>query len=165
MIAAWLRWTDRVDEVWFVPAYEHAFGKDLAPWEQRLGAVRALAALVGGQACAIEASLPRPSYTIRTLDALREQHPEHRFRLVIGADVHAQLPLWRNHERILAEFEPIVVGRAGYAPVPGVPAFPAVSSSEIRARLAEGAPIDGLVPRAVIEAWAAYASSAGASSS
>lgn len=153
MIAAWLRWTDRVDEVWFVPAFEHAFGKDLAPWPQRLRAVEALAALVDARVSAIEATLPRPSYTIRTLEALQAQHSEHRFRLVIGADVQAQLPLWRSHERIVAEFEPIVVGRMGYDPVSGAPVFPAVSSTEIRARLAQGQPIDGLVPRAVLDAW------------
>jgi nicotinate-nucleotide adenylyltransferase len=153
MIAAYLRWTDQVDVVWFVPAFEHAFGKALAPWEQRVHALKALAALVGAEVSTVESTLPRPSYTIRTLLALQEQSPSTEFRLVMGADVHAQLPLWRDHERILAEFNPIVVGREGYAPVAGAPSFPAVSSTEIRERLARGDSVDALVPRVVLDAW------------
>lgn len=159
MIASYLRWTEQVDVVWFVPAFEHAFGKSLAPWEQRVHALKALAALVGAEVSTVESTLPRPSYTIRTLLALQEQNPSVEFRLVMGADVHAQLPLWRDHERIVAEFNPIVVGRDGYAPVPGVPSFPAVSSTEIRERMARGASVDALVPRVVLEAWAQGAGS------
>ena len=34
----------------------------------------------------IEFTLPRPSYTIQTLEALRKKHPERIFTLIIGAD-------------------------------------------------------------------------------
>ena len=153
MIASYLRWTEQVDVVWFVPAFEHAFGKPLAPWEQRVRALHALSTLVGAQVNTVEATLPRPSYTIRTLLALQEQSPNTELRLVMGADVHAQLPLWKDHERIVAEFNPIVVGRDGFSPIPGVPSFPAVSSTDIRERLARGASVDALVPRTVLDAW------------
>ncbi len=159
MIAAWLRWTDQVEEVWFVPAFEHAFGKALAPWDRRVAATQALAGMLnqGGPTWArvsrIEANLPRPSYTIHTLEALREGHPGHTFRLVIGADVWAQLPLWRAHERVIAEFAPIVAGRVGSPELPGVPTFADVSSTAVRERLERGEGVEHLVPRAVLNAW------------
>lgn len=159
MVASWLRWTQGVSAVWFVPAFEHAFGKRLSAWERRLAATRALASMLNEGAVwagvsEIEAHLPRPSYTIHTLDTLRSRHPEQRFRLVVGSDVWEQLPAWREYERVIAEYEPIVVGRAGYPEVPGVPCFPGVSSTEIRERLANGEGVSGLVPERVLRAWA-----------
>lgn len=152
MVAAWLVWTRRVDEVWLVPAYRHAFDKPLAPFDQRLLAATELAALVGPavKVLDIEAELPVPSYTVRTLRALASRHPGVELRLVLGADVLPQLPGWRDWATIEREFPPIVVGREGYPPVADAPTFPNVSSSEIRRRLAAGEPVDHLVPAAVL---------------
>ena len=155
MVAAWLGWTRRVDEVWLLPAFLHAFDKPLAPWPTRLAACRALARAVGPHVhvCEVEAELPTPSFTIRTLETLAARHPGHRFRLVVGADVLAQTRQGHAWPRIAAEFEPICVGRIGYPPVPDAPTFPDVSSTEVRRRLAEGEPVDHLVPAEVLAAW------------
>jgi len=48
------------------------------------------------------------------------------------------------------EFRVVVVGRQGYAGGEG-PALPAVSSTEIRDRLARGEDVSALVPRRVAE--------------
>lgn len=153
LVAAWLGWTRRVDEVWLVPAYQHAFDKPLAPFGARLDACRALAATVGPwvKVVAVEAELPAPSYTVQTLRHLAAEHPYARLQLVIGADVLAQTSLWRQWSVIEAEYTPIVVGRVGYPEVVGAPAFPEVSSTEVRRRLASGEPVDHLVPAAVLE--------------
>lgn len=156
MVAAWLLWTGQVEQVWLVPVYRHAFeswhGKALAPFEARVRWCEALARDVDPrvQVSTIEAELPVPSYTISTLRALAARHPEHRFRLVVGADVLQQSPKWRAWDEIAAEFAPIAVGRAGYPSPPGGVVFPELSSTEIRARLAAGEPIDGLVTRGVL---------------
>ena len=154
MIAGWLGWTDRCDEVWLTPAHVHAFGKPLAPFAARVAACERLAALVGEhvRVCTVEASLPSPSFTIVTLDALAAAHPEIRFRLVVGADILHQAGQWRDWSRIEAEYPPLVLGR-GRENAPGAPTFPDVSSSEIRARLAAGMPVDHLVPRQVLDEW------------
>ena len=151
MVAAWVRWTERADAVWLLPAFQHAFDKVLAPWDARLDMTDALARTLGPWARVepIEASLPVPSYTVRTLDALAGRHPEHTFHLVIGADVVTQLPLWKESARLQACYPLIVVGRQGYAEVEGAPSFPDVSSTDVRQRLALGEPVDGLVPAAV----------------
>ena len=104
MVAAWLVWTARVEEVWLVPTWRHAFDKKLAPWGVRIAACEALAALVGPEVrvSTVEAELPEPSYTVQTLDTLRLRHPEHRFQLVVGADVVAQHAGWKDWPRIAA---------------------------------------------------------------
>lgn len=157
LVAGWLGWTGRVDRVWLVPAFRHAFAKPLAPWEVRLAACRALAAAVGPFVSVepIEAELPTPSYTIHTLDALAARHPGHQLRLVVGADVRDQRQQWRDWDRIAAEYPPIVVGRAGYPPVEDAPTFPAVSSTEVRARMARGESVDAWVPAGVRAVWRA----------
>ncbi|MCB9745463.1 MAG: nicotinate-nicotinamide nucleotide adenylyltransferase [Alphaproteobacteria bacterium] len=147
MVSAWLLWTRQVDAVWLLPAYKHAFDKALAPFERRCAMLEAtLPSLPSGiSVCRVEAELPTPSYTWNTLVALRARHPEARFRLVIGADNLDVVDKWHRWPDIAAEFDPIVVGRAGFPPVEGAPTFPAVSSTEIRERVKRGQPVDHLV--------------------
>jgi nicotinate-nucleotide adenylyltransferase len=154
MVAAWLLWTRQVDQVWLVPAFDHPFAKDLPSHAERMRWCAALASAVGEGvlACGIEAELERPSYTILTLEALRARHPEHGFRLVLGADAYAQTGSWRRWADIEREFSPIVVGRAGYAEVADSVSFPNISSTEVRERLRAGMPVDHLVPAAVLAA-------------
>jgi nicotinate-nucleotide adenylyltransferase len=151
MVASWLRWTGQCDEVWLLPAYQHAFQKDLAPFTDRVRWCSALAEAVGDgvRVDPIEASLPVPSYTIDTLTTLAQRHPHHRFRLVVGADVLPSTHAWKRWDRIIEEYSPIIVGRQGYAGPGGAVQFPDVSSSEIRRRLSAGEPIDALVPASV----------------
>ncbi len=152
MVAGWLLWTGRVDRVLLVPAFRHAFDKRSSPFERRLALCRAMAADVQPQRIEvldIEAQLPTPSYTLHTLRALAERHPDWRLRLVVGADVLDQTDHWHAWEHIQAEFEPVVVVRVGWPPVPGAPSLPGVSSPEIRALLPDGRPVDHLVTAGV----------------
>lgn len=155
MVAAYLLWTDQADEVWLVPVYRHAFepwhNKALAPYDERLRWCQAMAADVDDRirVCDVERDLPTPSFTIETLRALRERHPDHAFRLVVGADVLPTLPKWRDWASIEAEFSPILVGREGYPSPPGTVDFPDVSSTAIREYLARGEAVGGLVTRGV----------------
>lgn len=155
MVASWLLWTGLVDEVWLVPVFRHAFegwhNKSLASFEDRLVWCRAMAEDVGPRVRVsdVERHLAVPSYTIETLRALESAHPEHTFRLVVGADALPTLPKWRAWAEIEASFSPIIVGRAGYPEVPGSLSFPALSSTEIRRRLEEGLSVEHLVTRRV----------------
>lgn len=152
MVAGWLLWTGRVEEVWLVPAFQHAFDKRSAPFERRLALCRAMAADVDPgrvRVLDVEAHLPTPSYTLHTLRALAQAHPTDRLRLVVGADVLDQKEHWHAWDAIQHDFDPIVVGRVGWPARPDAPSFPGVSSTEIRALLAAGQPVDHLVTRGV----------------
>lgn len=70
--------------------------------------------LEGVETSAFEFSMPRPSYTIDTLNALQEKFPDDEFYLVIGADNWAVFDRWRNNEEILAKYHIIIYPRLGY---------------------------------------------------
>lgn len=150
MVASWLRWTDRSDEVWWIPVFGHPFSKDLAPYEDRLAwCADAVRDLPWVRVLDVERTLPVPSYTIDTLTELSRRHPSHALRLVVGADVLGETARWKAWDRIAAEFPPITVGRQGYPTPEGAIDFPGVSSTEIRRRALAGEPLDHLVPAAI----------------
>jgi nicotinate-nucleotide adenylyltransferase len=143
------------------------------PWQKR-GAVVASAvdrfALVtaavdgvdGVEASGIEIERGTPSVTYDTLDALTA--PDRGLFLVLGADAVRNMPTWRKLEETRDLATLVIVERAGdahaEAPGPGwrvervtIPRLD-ISSSDLRARLAEGRPVDGLIPPAVVRAIA-----------
>ena len=61
----------------------------------------------------IEFSLPQPSYTICTLDALKAREPGNSFTLAIGADNLADIRRWKDYTRILLEYGLTVFPRRG----------------------------------------------------
>lgn len=61
-----------------------------------------------------EFSMPRPSYTIDTLDALQKKFPDDEFKLIIGADNWDAFSRWRGHDEILERFRVLVYPRQGY---------------------------------------------------
>ena len=154
MAAWWALATQGVREVWLLPSYRHPFGKALAPFEDRVEMCRrAVAAIRGAHVCTAEAELrddPHCGRTARTLEHLRAKHPDLDFALVVGADILPDTPKWWRWDRVQALARVVVVGRQGYAGGEG-PALPAVSSTEIRDRLARGEDVSALVPRRVAE--------------
>ncbi|MCC6904007.1 MAG: nicotinate-nicotinamide nucleotide adenylyltransferase [Polyangiaceae bacterium] len=146
-----------VDRVVVVPVFEHAFDKDLAPFEARVDLARvAFGWLPGVELSCIEQALPTPSYTLQTLEKLASIHPEWALRFVVGSDVLFERDKWRSFDRIEALAPLIVLGRAG-APHPRAPAalLPQVSSTQVRALLRSpetrgGPEVAALVPRGVL---------------
>ena len=147
-------------EVWWIPCASHAFGKQSAPFADRVRlcelATRHTADVyVSG----IEADLPHPSYTIDTLEALRRVHPRADFVWIVGSDLLGELPRWHRWAE-LAQTLPFVVVLRGNAP-PSPPAqgqfetlpvrFHDVSSGEVRAALAAGGDVDGWLDRQVVK--------------
>ena len=61
-----------------------------------------------------EFSLPYPSYTINTLDALREKFPGDTFNIIIGADNWAIFNKWKDASRIVSEYGVIIYPRRGF---------------------------------------------------
>lgn len=110
-----LQYTD-LQEIWFVISPHNPL-KDqsgLMADEVRLELLYlALENQPGFRVCEREMSLPRPSYTYKTIDALKEEHPEREFVLIIGSDNLQVFDQWKNYEEILAENDIYVYPRKG----------------------------------------------------
>lgn len=64
----------------------------------------------------VEFVLEKPSYTINTLDYLKETcGQEMEFAIITGSDIWARFDEWKDYERILNEYKTYVYPRKGYA--------------------------------------------------
>ena len=156
-----------LDEVWFLVRPRNPLKKEAALMEDafRLKLVRlAISGYPKFKASDIEFSLPRPSYTIHTLDKLKENYPDREFHLIIGSDNWQIFPRWYQSERIIAENHLLVYPRPGY-PVSSdslpanvrmvsSPVFE-ISSTFIRQALEEGKDVRYFLHPAVYEALSA----------
>lgn len=93
-----------LDQVWFVvsPHNPHKKKANLLDDHHRLYMVR-LAIEDNNQLYAsdIEFNLPKPSYTVFTLQNLKEEYPDHEFVLLMGEDNLRTFHKWKNYEYIL----------------------------------------------------------------
>ena len=128
----------------------------ITPASDRLAVVAAAADGTDGvEASAIEIDRGGPSYTADTLEQLTAEGPDRELFLVVGADVAGDLHTWRRTDVVARLATLVVVSRGGSPAVEvgrpwrvehvRIPALD-ISSSDLRARAADGRPLDHLVP-------------------
>lgn len=152
LVVSYVLATQDVDQLWLLPTYRHAFGKKMAPFEDRLEMCRILEAhFPSGVVTSSVESEVDSDRTVDTLEYLRRRHPEHDFRLVIGSDILGEAHRWKAFDRV-KELAPLILVARGDHPSPEAegPVMPAVSSTEVRRRLAAGEDAALLVPRKVL---------------
>lgn len=160
-----------LDGVLVIPAHDppHRAGDPRASAFHRFAMVSlAIDGRDGYRASDVELRRQGPSYTALTLRDLRAEgwQPSELF-FIIGADAFAEIATWYEYPSILDACRFAVVSRPGMTPEQALAHTPDlaarvgdsilfvhartsdVSSSEIRARLASGQAVDGLVPPAV----------------
>ncbi len=99
----WALRKDHCKEVWFIPTVSTPL-KDRALTSYAIRAAMVKAAVAPYRhmkLCTIEEKLAAPSYTVRTLRALKKRYPKTEFIWYIGADQAAQLDQWKNIEECL----------------------------------------------------------------
>jgi nicotinate-nucleotide adenylyltransferase len=143
-----------IDELLVIPTFQHPFAKQLASFDDRVKMCElAVGWLPKVTVSRVEETLGGESRTLRTLEHVRAQHGSWRLRLVMGADILLESHKWYGFDRIVQLAPPIVLGRVG-VDVDGAPAplLPAISSTDIRAKVAAGAWDDlaAYVPRTVL---------------
>jgi nicotinate-nucleotide adenylyltransferase len=154
-----------LDAVRFVPAAVQPFkvGRATASPEHRLAMTeRLVMGIPGFSADATEIERPGLSFTVDTLAAVAAASPDTERFLLLGADAFALFDQWRDPERILRLATIAVLVRGGEGDeMPDVGARAGVqliqtrrvdiSSTELRARVADGRTIRGFVPDAVAD--------------
>jgi nicotinate-nucleotide adenylyltransferase len=158
------------DEVLFVPAGQPwlKLRRNITPAVHRAEMVRrAIANNPHFRLCTLEVERPGPSYTVDTLTKLQEQlGSEANLFFVLGRDTLAELPLWKEPNKVARLCRLVVAPRLGskdlkrlQAEIPGLldkviqldmPII-GISSSDIRQRLACGLSVRYLVPAEVAD--------------
>jgi nicotinate-nucleotide adenylyltransferase len=139
--------------------------RDITAPEDRYAMVEAAVAGVEGlEASRIELDRGGMSYTADTLATLLAEDPTRELFVILGSDAAAGLPSWERADEVRSLATVVVVERPGAReaePPPGwtwerieVPRLE-VSSTELRARVAEGRPLDYLLTPDVIATVAA----------
>ena len=106
------------DVVWFIPAATAPHKSDAggASPEQRREMVELAIAGHHGFTCSpMEIERGGLSYTVDTLAEIAGEHPQATLYLLMGADSLADLPGWREPERICELAVPVVAARPGHA--------------------------------------------------
>ena len=120
----------------------------------------AIGGLDGLEASSLEIDRGGESYMADTLQELRSQHPGAELMLVVGSDTAQGLDTWKRPAELRELSTTVVVdraGRSGGRPGEGWPAVVVevpgldISSCDIRARFADGRPVEALVPPAVAD--------------
>jgi nicotinate-nucleotide adenylyltransferase len=138
----------------------------VVPASLRLAMVAAAVDGVPGlEASGMEIDRGGLTYTVDTLHQLVATNPDAELHVVIGADAAAGLSTWKRVDEVRALARLVVVTRPGVALGPDTAALDAlradanvdwveiprldVASHDIRSRVADGRPIDFLVPASV----------------
>lgn len=158
-----------VDEVLIMVSPKNPLKTDMemASDDVRLEMARlAFQGLPGVRVSDFEMSLPRPSYTEKTLRALSRRYPEIEFSLLIGADNWQCFDEWKDTDYILSSHPILVYPRPGidfYSLHPKAPdrcphasvtyldraPIAEISSTFIRKNLAQGRDMRGFIPESV----------------
>jgi nicotinate-nucleotide adenylyltransferase len=170
IIAEEARLKFRFARVLFVPAGQPWLktGRKITPAANRVEMVKlAIAANPHFEISAVDVDRPGPSLSVETVAILQQQlGAEARLFFLVGWDSLAELPQWKEPDRLIQLCKLVAVTRPGFsrpglkameASVPGVTRsvvwldIPPVdiSSTGIRNRVAQGLSVHGLVPEAV----------------
>lgn len=161
IIASTILNESELDKVWFVVSPQNPFKTQATLLHEfdRLDLVRlAIKEDDRLEACDIEFSMPKPSFTIDTLMYLKEKHPSYTFQLIMGEDNLTHFHRWKNHQEILNQFEVCVYPRPtsketkfhNHEKVKMISAsMTDISATYIRKCVQEGKSIQYLVPEEV----------------
>jgi nicotinate-nucleotide adenylyltransferase len=134
--------------------------RPISPAEDRLAMVEAAVADVD-RLLAGDAEIRRggPSFTADTLATMAEEYPGADLFTIVGDDAAAGLTSWERYEEVVARSRLVVVDRPG-APVQLPAGFDwlhvevprlEVASTDLRARVRDGRPLDYLVTEPVLD--------------
>lgn len=153
-----------VNELWFIVSPQNPL-KDkelLAPDLQRLEMAKRAIPFNENRmmVCDIEMNMPRPSYTIDTLNALKKKHPNRTFYPILGSDSMASITQWKDYNELINNYKILVYPRKGSNMEALAKSYPIkiihaplvdYSSTSIRQKINAGEDVKNLVPEGVFD--------------
>jgi len=101
------------DQVWLMPCYQHPFNKNLSAPNIRFEMTKFLEnALV--KVSDLEIKKKTISYSIDALKFLAKTRPQDNFSWIIGTDQVGSFTKWKNWQKIIDNFQLIIVPRTEY---------------------------------------------------
>lgn len=152
----------KLDKVIFVPTGEPWQKQTITEPSHRFNMTKlAIAGNSHFEISSVDVDRPGPTYTVDTLRDIKAQHPDAELFFITGADSISQISTWKDSESIWPLAHLVGVTRPGHSlEVPKsphgavslleIPAL-AISSTDIRARVESGKPIDYLLPAHVVD--------------
>ena len=165
-LAKYLLDSDIVDEVWIVVSPLNPLKtttNELIADELRLQMAKiAFEGIIDTKVSDVEFCLPRPSYTIDTLNYLQKQYPDYHFFLLIGEDNMAVFDKWKDYKEILRKYTVLVYPRHAdtnssdnmlrHTNIHKIDApYIDISSTNIRHRIRQHLPLTDVLPKSVID--------------
>lgn len=160
-LANWMCEYEDLSEIWFLITPQNPLKEqgDLMDYDLRLEmASEAIGDYSKFKVSDFERTLPVPSYTIDTLNALKKTYPDYLFHLMIGADSWEIMDRWKDASEILTQYPILIYPRVGHnrdipSGYPNIRIVDApmleISSSFIRSALKSGKDIRFFLPEAV----------------
>jgi len=111
-----------LQEVWFVVSPHNPLKEEKSLLHEDLRLKMVKAAVSGNgklSACDVEFDLPRPSYTINTLNYLKSKHPWYDFYIIMGSDSFNGIKKWKDYKSILSNF-PVYIYKRREFPVQSI---------------------------------------------
>ena len=148
-------------EVWFMVSPRNPLKMDVNLTDEQLRYEMVQLALeneTGMRASDFEFHLPRPSYTLNTLNQLSKAFPDREFTLLVGADNWEKFDLWYKGDEIVGRYGLVVYPR-DKEDVPQLPdgvrwlnaQLHDISSTRVRSMVANGEDISPFVPQKVVD--------------
>ena len=107
-----------LDRIMFIPSFIPPHKQDcgMASPKQRLEMVeRAVSSIPGFEASPLEVEAEGTSYSILTLNKVKQHYPRSVICFILGIDAFLEIETWREYERVLGQCSFVVVSRPGFS--------------------------------------------------
>jgi nicotinate-nucleotide adenylyltransferase len=146
-----------VSKLYIVPCHTHPFGKQMAPFKDRIAMCQKATSIYGDKVFVSQveeylAEKMGKNFTIHTINYYLELWP--KITLILGSDIIQDLPKWQSFDELNAlikadKLELFFVNRKGYTGAGERIQLPNVSSTTIRECIKDNKPVEEMLPQSV----------------
>lgn len=151
----------KIEKIWFVVSPQNPLKDSSVLFKEEIRLQLTAIAIEQNEnfeICDIEFQLSKPSYTIDTLNHLRQKYPSYSFSIIMGSDSFNAIDKWKSYNQILSYYSVFVYERPGSSLIRNNPntitiegPLLDISSTYIRNLIQQGKSVRYLIPDNVRE--------------